>query len=114
MIHAHSVQAHVDAFGHAPGGEIKMVQIVPAQLGTQNKFLARQIAQHLSEQHFAHPAPVKRRGIDEIHAQLKRHAAGLQRLLNGHPAKFLPQRRGAVGDHRQFQICLAELTSFHG
>ena len=102
------------AGGHAPGGEIKMVQIVPAQLGAQDEILTRQIAQHLPEQHLAHPAPIKRRGIDEIHAQFERHAAGLQRLLNGYPAKFLPQRRGAVGDHRQFQIRLTEFAPFHG
>src|SRR5439155_1354122 len=81
VIGAEPVQADIDAFGHAPRGEIEVLQIIAAQFGAEGETVPRHVAQGDAEKHFAHPAPVKWRGVDEVQPAIERDADATQRLV---------------------------------
>ena len=101
MIGAQPMQADVNAFGDALGGEIKMLQVITAEFRAEHITVARHVAQRDAEQHFAHPAPIKRRRVDEVQARIQRDAARCAALRQLTRPKLLAERRSPKAQDRQ-------------
>ena len=65
-IEPHAFKGNVDTFRDPLGGEIEMLRCVATEFRADNNLIARDLGKDLSEQNFAHPAPVVRSGIDKI------------------------------------------------
>ncbi len=59
VVRSEAMKADIHAFGHAPGAEIKMFEIIAAQLGAKRVSVSRHITERQTEQHLAHPASVE-------------------------------------------------------
>src|SRR5438876_6289743 len=114
VIGTEPMQADIDAFGHAPRGEIEVRQIIAAQFGAEGETVARRVAQGNAEEHFAHPAPVKRRGVDEVEPAIERDADAAQRLVETDLAELLPERRRAEAEDRELESGTTKGARFHG
>src|ERR1051325_1477659 len=99
--------------GDALGGEIKVREVVAAELGAKRVALARYASQRDAQQNFAHAASVERRGVDEVQPAVECDADALQRFVELHAAEFLPKRRCAEAEDWKFEAGIAEGAGFH-
>ena len=113
VIGAEPVQRDIDGFGHALRGKIEVRQIVASDFRAKRVALARHAFQRDAEQHFAHPASVKWRGVDEVQPALERDADARENFVERHVAEFRAERRCAEAKDGKLEIGLAEAAGFH-
>jgi hypothetical protein len=113
MVSPEPVQAHVHTLDDALCGEIKVGEIVAAELGAECVIVARHVAQRDTEQHFAHAAPVKGRGIDAIQSAVEGDMNRPDGFVERHFPKFLSERRGAEAENGKLEGRLPERSCSH-
>lgn len=114
MIGAETMEADINAFPNAFGGEIKMLEVVAAELGAEEVLLARDIAQGDTEENFAHAAAIKGRGIDEVEAAIEGDADAANGFVQGDGAKFLAKGGGPKAEDREMKSSFTEQPCLHG
>ena len=113
MIDAQPVQADIDTFDDPPGRKVEVGQVIPPQLGADQVAVSRHVPQSNPQQHLGHAAPVKGRGVDEIHARVQSHAHGTNRFVQSDGPEFLAERRRSEAEHRDFKAGFSQFSVFH-
>ena len=113
VIRPQPVQRDVDTFRDALGRELEVPQVIPPQFRAKQVAVARDATQGNPQQDLAHPAPVERRGVDEVQPAFEGHSHAGQGLVQLHAAKLLTEGGGSEAEDRKLQAGAAQRTSLH-